>query len=88
MSSPALTSAALTWLSGDRSAAGELANEAWRLDKQNKSIELQLDKRLLIEQPFPQWQLKIPSSGGVEFSDMNKLVTFLRNQPSRDDRGQ
>ena len=76
------------WLCGDRSAAGELAKEAWRLNKLNKSIELQLDKRLLIEQPFPQWEVKKPSSGGVEFNDMNKLVTFLRNQSSWDDRGQ
>ena len=76
------------WLSGDQRAAGEYAREADRLDQRNSSIELQLDKRRLIELPFPDWRAKTPSSDGLFFQNMNQLVAFLRNQPSRDDTSQ
>jgi len=76
------------WLSGDPRAAGEYAREADRLDQRNSSIELQLDKRRLIELPFPDWRAKTPSSDGLFFQNMNQLVAFLRNQPSRDDASQ
>ena len=73
------------WLSADLRAAREFAREAHRLDQLNTAIELQLDKRRLIELSFPDWQVNTPSSDGLLFQDMNQLVAFLRNQPSRDD---
>ena len=73
------------WLSGDQRAAEEYASEAHRLDQRNSSIELQLDKPRLIELAFPDWRARTPSSEGLFFQNMNQLVSFLRNQPSRDD---
>ena len=73
------------WLARDYQKAGEYVREADRLDQLNRSIELQLDKRRLIELPFPDWQVTPPSDGGIIFRDLNQLVTFLRNQSSRDD---
>ena len=73
------------WLSGEHQEAGKYAMEAQRLDTLNRSIEMQLDKRRLIEHPFPGWPEKSPSSGGNTLEDLNQLVTFLRNQTSRDD---
>jgi len=46
---------------------------------------MQLDKRRLIELPFPDWQVTPPSGGGKVLQNLNQLVTFLRNQSSRDD---
>jgi tetratricopeptide (TPR) repeat protein len=75
------------WLAGDYQKAGEYAREADRLDQLNRSIEMQLDKRRLIELPFDGWpgaEEKV-SAGEKTFQDLNQLVTFLRNQSSRDD---
>ncbi len=73
------------WLSGDHQEAGKYAIEAQDLDLLNRSTEMQLDKRRLIEQPFPSWPEKPPSSDGNTFENVNQLVTFLRNQNSRED---
>jgi len=81
----AVQAAWVCWLAGDYQKAGEYAREADRLDQLNRSIEMQLDKRRLIELPFPYWQEILPSGEGIIFRDLNQLVTFLRNQSSRDD---
>ena len=77
--------AAPAWQKLGFQEAEKYAIEAQDLDLLNRSIEMQLDKRRLIEQPFPGWPEKPPSSDGNTFENVNQLVTFLRNQNSRED---
>jgi len=74
------------WLLGDDQSARTWAEQAWQLNqkyRQNKFIELQLDKRRLVEMPFPGWLPQSAVVGTTIFKDLNQLVSFLRNPTSR-----